>query len=320
MGKSRTMNAADWAMLIMLSVLWGGSFFFVAVAVTALPPLTIVVLRVGISAAVLWIALRIAGIAVPGGWRVWSAFFAMGFLNNAVPFSLIVWGQSHIASGLAAILNATTPIFTVVVAHFLTADERMTWNRAAGVVVGLAGVIVMVGPVAATGLGVSILAQAAILGAALSYAFAGIFGRRFRSMGLSPMTTAAGQVTASSLLLAPIALLVDQPWTLPVPGLPVWAAILGLAVLSTALAYVLYFRILASAGATNVLLVTLLVPASAILLGSMVLAERLETRHFAGMALIAIGLAVIDGRLLRVFGGVQRSSRSSSASPESRGD
>lgn len=296
---NHVMSTYEWGMLVLLSALWGGSFFLVGVAVHALPPLTIVVARVGLSAMVLWLACRAMGVAIPRDRHVWAAFFGMGFLNNAVPFTLIAWGQTHIASGLASILNATTPVFAVIVAHFLTADERLTWNRMAGVVVGLAGVVVLIGPAALAGVGVAVLAQIAVLAAAVFYAFSGVFGRRFRAMGIAPMATAAGQVTASTAMLLPLVLVVDRPWTLALPGIPVWTAIIGLAALSTALAYILYFRILASAGATNVLLVTLLVPVSAILLGALVLGERLEPRHFAGMALIAAGLAAIDGRLLR---------------------
>jgi drug/metabolite transporter (DMT)-like permease len=225
-----------------------------------------------------------------------------GLLNNVVPFCLIVWGQTRIASGLAAILTATTPLATVLVAHVLTADEKLTGRRVAGVLVGLAGVVVMIGPDALAGLGANVLAQLAVLGAAVSYAFAGIYGRRFKALGVSPIQTAAGQVTASTVMLLPIALLVDQPWTLALPGLQVWAAILGIAVLSTAFGYVLYFRILATAGATNVLLVTFLNPVTAILLGTVVLGERLELRHGLGMALIGLGLAAIDGRLFARLG------------------
>jgi drug/metabolite transporter (DMT)-like permease len=223
----------------------------------------------------------------------------MGVLNNVIPFSLIVWGQAHIASGLASILNAMTPLFTVVVAHFLTADEKLTPQRAAGVAIGFGGVAVMVGPAALQGFGTDLLAQLACLAAAVFYSFAGVYGRRFRRLGLAPLQTAFGQVATSSLLLVPLALLVDRPWTLPMPGLATWAAVIGLAVVSTAFAYGLYFRILARAGATNVLLVTFLVPVSAILLGALVLGERLQPRHFAGMALIGVGLAAIDGRLAR---------------------
>lgn len=298
---NRAMSASEWTMLAALSVLWGGSFFFTSVALAALPPLTLVVLRVGVAALILNLVLPLAGVRLPRDRGAWAAFLGMGLLNNAVPFCLIVWGQTHIASGLAAILNATTPLFGVVVAHCLTTDERMSGNRLVGVLAGLAGVAAMVGPAALAGLGADLLAQAAVLGAALSYAFAGVFGRRFRRMGVPPLATAAGQVTASTLLLLPIALAVDRPWTLPLPGLPVWGAVLGIAALSTALAYVLYFRILATAGATNLMLVTFLIPVSAILLGALGLGERLDPRHFLGMALIGLGLAAIDGRLLEIF-------------------
>lgn len=296
---NRTMTAGEWAMLLALSVLWGGSFFFIAVAVTELPPLTIVALRVGFAAIMLCVTLRVLGLALPRRRGVWVAFFGMGLLNNAIPFCLIVWGQTHIASGLAAILNATTPLATVIVAHLLTGDEKMTGSRLAGVLIGLSGVTLMIGPDALGGVGTNVLAQLAVLAAAMSYAFAGVFGRRFARIGIAPMATATGQVVASTAMLLPVALLVDRPWALPMPGAPVWAAILGMAALSTALGYVLYFRILAAAGATNLLLVTFLIPVSAIVLGSFVLGEHLAPRHFAGMALIGVGLAAIDGRLIR---------------------
>lgn len=296
-----SMTVSEWSMLLTLSLLWGGSFFFVGVLVDALPPLTIVVLRVGLAAVVLHLYLFFKGTPISGGIQVWAAFFAMGLLNNAIPFSLIVWGQTHIASGLASILNATTPIFTVVVAHVLTQDERLTPARLVGVVAGFAGVAVLMGPQFLSGLGEDVLAQAAILGAALSYACAGVFGRRFKAMGVKPLHTATGQVTGSAILLLPVVLVVDKPWALDVPSAPAVAALLGLAVVSTALAYVLYFRILASAGATNVLLVTLLVPVSAIVLGVLVLGESIALQSLLGMALIALGLGVIDGRVLRLM-------------------
>lgn len=295
---NRTMSAPEWAMLIALSVLWGGSFFFTGVALAALPPLTLVVLRVGLAALILNLVLPLAGLRLPHRPRIWLAFLGMGLLNNAVPFCLIVWSQTHIASGLSAILNATTPFFTVIVAHVTTTDERMTGNRLTGVLVGLAGVVAMVGPAALDGLKNDLLAECAVLGAALSYALAGVFGRRFGRMGVPPLATAAGQVTASTILLLPIALVMDRPWILPMPGTAVWFAVLGIAALSTALAYVLYFRLLASAGATNLLLVTLLIPVSAIILGSLAFGERLDMGHYLGMALIGCGLIAIDGRLL----------------------
>lgn len=291
------MGPTEWVLLIALSILWGGSFFFVGVAVAELPPFTIVLLRVALAAIALHLALRALGVAMPWNRDAWLAFFGMGLLNNAIPFSLIVWGQTQIASGLASILNATTPLFTVLVAHVLTADERLTRARLAGVLLGIAGVVVMIGPAAMADLGRDVLAQLAVLAAALSYACAGVFGRRFKRMAVAPLATAAGQVSASSLMILPLALMVDRPWTMPVPGVTALAAILGLALLSTALAYYLFFRILAAAGAVNLLLVTFLIPVSAILLGCLVLGEVLTLAQLAGMALISAGLAAIDGRV-----------------------
>ncbi len=298
----RPMGLTDWSLLAFLSILWGGSFFFVGIAVRELPPLTIVAMRVALAALALGGLLRLLGTPMPRDRRTWAAFFGMGTLNNLIPFCLIVWGQTQIASGLASVLNATTPLFGVVVAHVLTRDERMTGNRLAGVLVGFAGVAAMIGPAAWGGVGDGLLPQVAVLGAALSYSFAGIFGRRFKGMGVSPMVTATGQVTASALMLVPVALLVDRPWTVPLPTPAAWGAVAGLALLSTALAYVIFFRVLASAGATNLMLVTFLIPVSAILLGSLFLGERLAVRHGIGMVLIAGGLAAIDGRLFARLG------------------
>jgi drug/metabolite transporter (DMT)-like permease len=295
---NRRMDRSEWLALLLLSVLWGGSFFFAGVQVKALPPFTIVFLRVGLAAIILNALVRAIGKRMPADWSAWRAFFGMGLLNNALPFCLVVWGQTHIASGLAAILNATTPISTVVVAHLLTNDEKMTGNRLLGVLVGFLGVVVLIGPDSLQGLGANVLAQVAVLAAAVSYAFAGVYGRRFRRMGIEPILTATGQVTASAILLFPIAMIVDAPWTLAMPPLPVWEAALGSAVFSTALGYVLYFRILATAGATNLLLVTFLIPVSAIVMGSYGLGEQLEATHFVGLAFIGAGLAAIDGRLL----------------------
>lgn len=290
------MTSLEWAMLLALATVWGGSFFFNGIAVRELPVFTVVVSRVALAAIILLAFLRLRGERMPRDRRVWAAFFGMGLLNNAIPFSLIVWGQQHVASGVASILNASTPLFTVILAHFLTSDERMTGGKFAGVLIGFAGVAVMIGSDALGGLGVHVVAQFMCLAGAVSYAFAGIYGRRFRAMGISPMSTATGQVVASSLILLPLMMGVDQPWTLPAPSVTAVGALIGVAAISTALAYVLYFRILATAGATNLLLVTFLIPVSAILLGTLFLGEVLLPRHFAGMALIGAGLAAIDGR------------------------
>lgn len=293
---ARGMSAAEWITLVALSLLWGGSFFFAAIALRELAPLTVVAGRVLVAAATLFLVLRLMGVRIPREPEVWRAFLGMGVLNNAIPFTLIVWGQSHIASGLAAVLNATTPLMTVLVAHVLTADERLSGGRAIGVALGFAGVLVMIGPDALAGAGGNVLAQCAVLGAAFSYACAAVFGRRFRRLGVPPLTTAAGQVAVSAAIIAPLALVVDRPWELAPPSAEVVAALVAFGTLSTALAYVLFFRLLASAGATKLSLVTFLIPVSAILLGVGVLGERLEPLQIAGMALIALSLLAIDGR------------------------
>ena len=294
---NKAMSPHEWTLLIALSVLWGGSFFFNGVAVRELPTLSIVVGRVVLASLILLVVLRASGTALPVSGKVWLAFFGMGFMNNVVPFTLIVWGQGHIASGVASILNATTPLFTVIVAHLLTSDEKMTGNRLFGVIFGLAGVSIMIGADVMQSPGIGMVAQLACLGAAISYAFAGVFGRRFRTLGVSPLATATGQVMASSAMLLPVMLLVNKPWLLPIPSFQVVGAMVGLAALSTALAYVVFFRILSTAGATNLALVTFLIPVSAIVLGVLLLGEVLQARHVIGMSMIGIGLAAIDGRL-----------------------
>jgi len=298
---NHTMTATEWGLLVALSMLWGGSFFFIAIAVTALPPLTVVAVRVTLGAALLFLVVRAAGQRVPGDPRIWAAFAAMGILNNVVPFSLIAWGQTHIAGGLASILNATTPFFTVIVAHLFTRDERMTPSRVVGVLIGFTGVVVMIGVDVLADTEGHFLAELAILGASLSYAFSAVYARRFSRRGLPPLATAAGQITAAAVMMVPLSLIVDRPWTLPMPGWPVLGALVGLAALATCLAYIIYYRILATAGAVNLMLVTFLIPVSAILLGTAILGEALSANHLFGMAAIGVGLAVIDGRPLALL-------------------
>ena len=290
------MGPKEWALLLILSALWGGSFFFFKVLVAELPPFTVVLGRVGIAAVALNLFLLLRRERMPGDARLWSGFLILGLLNNVIPFSLIVFGETRISSGLASILNATTPVFTVLAAHAFTTSEKLNWNKAAGVLCGFAGVAVLVGPSAFGEAGPGdLLGEACCLLAALSYAFAGIFGRRFR--GVPPIKVATGQITASTLILIPLSLAVDRPWTLALPSATAWAAFLGIALLCTALAYLIYFRILATAGATNLLLVTFLLPISALMLGVLVLHEHVTTEALAGMVLIGCGLAAIDGRL-----------------------
>lgn len=288
------MSGREWGLMLLLSALWGGSFFFIGTAVRDMPVLTIVLLRVALAAAALWIVVRATGRRVPRGAATWGAFLVMGLLNNVIPFALIVWGQKQIPSGLASILNASTPLWTVLVAGALLSDERASVRKLAGVVMGLGGVAVMMG-IDVIGGQHPLLPQLAVVCASISYGFSAWWGRRFRQIGVDPMVTAAGMLTASTLVLAiPVLALNGPPVGYPATS---WAAVAALALLSSALAYVIYFRILASAGATNISLVTFLVPVSAILLGWLFLDERLGFAQLIGMALIGAGLALIDGRL-----------------------
>ncbi len=293
---NQVMGPVEWGLLLVLALLWGGSFFFSKIAVGELPPLTIVLCRVALAALALNSMAVLGGQRMPADRRLCGAFLVMGLLNNVIPFSLIFWGQTQIASGLAAILNATTPLFTVLVAHVATNDEKLSAARLLGVFAGIVGVAVMIGPGADAG-GGGTLAKIAVLGAALSYAFAAIWGRRFR--GLPPVLIATGQLSASALVMTPIALVIDRPWSLAFPSPRAVAALVALALVSTAAGYIVYFALLARAGATNVLLVTLLIPPSALLLGARFLTEAVEPRDLGGLAFIAGGLAAIDGRHFR---------------------
>jgi drug/metabolite transporter (DMT)-like permease len=298
---NQEMTGREWAILLFLAIIWGGAFLFIGVAVRHVEPLTYVWLRLTIAAAAMWLFLRLSGGNLDLPREVWASILLLALLNNALPFTLFGWGQTHIASGLASILNATTPIWGVLVAHAFTKDERLSPRKIAGVLLGFGGVAVMIGPSLLAKVGTDALAQLACIMASLSYAVAAVWARRFRRLGIAPMSVTTGQLSAGALMMLPLALLVDQPWTQPLPPLSAWAAIAALAILCTAIGYVLYFRLIDSAGATNALLVTLLVPPFAILFGGLFLDEVLAPQDFAGLALIAVGLAAIDGRLLRKF-------------------
>ena len=295
------MNRGDWLILGILAVIWGGAFFFIGVAVRHVPPLTYVWMRLTIAAVAMWLFLRFKGEKLGLPASAWGSILLLALLNNALPFTLFGWGQTHIASGLASILNATTPIWGVVVAHFLTHDERMTPRKIAGVLLGFGGVATMIGPSLLSSLGTNALAQLACVTASLSYALAAVWARRFRRQGISPMSVTTGQLTAGAIMMLPLSMVVDRPWTHAFPPLSAIGAITALALLCTAFGYVLYFKLIATSGATNALLVTLLVPPVAILLGALFLNETLAPQDFIGLGLIALGLAAIDGRLLRIF-------------------
>jgi drug/metabolite transporter (DMT)-like permease len=289
-------DARDWALLGLLSVLWGGSFFFNGVVLRELPPFTLVLLRVLLAAMILLPVLCAQRLPLPKGWMGWRPFFLIALFNNVLPFSLIVTGQMYVASGLASILNATTPLFTVAVMA-AAGEEKLVIRRVAGVIVGLVGVVILrgsgLGFAGGQGLGVLLC-----LAAALSYGISALIARRALSDS-PPLATATFQLMASSLMMAVVAGIFECPWQLPMPGLSTWLAVLGLAALSTALAYIVFFQILRRSGATNVMLVTLLVPVTAILLGSFVLGEKISLREIVGALVIGSALLVIDGRVLK---------------------
>ena len=281
-------------LLVGLSILWGGSYLFMKLAVLTVPLFTIVLGRVSIAALALLIVLTISGTGIPKGRRIWVAFFGMGIFNNVIPMSLIVFSQNSISVGLASILNSITPLFTILVAHMTTNDERLTFRKLVGISFGIMGVVMLMGPELVDNFGVAALGEWACLGAALSYACANTFGRRFVQLGTKPMQTAFGQVVASTVILAPLVIVVDQPWTISDPGFLPVLSILALGLFCTALAYVIYFQILARSGATAIALVTFMIPPSAILMGWLALGEQISSQDFLGLSLIGVGLFSVN--------------------------
>jgi drug/metabolite transporter (DMT)-like permease len=291
------MSANEWVQLHILGFLWGGSFFFARIAVVEIPPLALVLYRVAIAAIVLHLWLRLRGISFAPVLARPGSFVCLAMLNNVLPFSLIFTGQTEIGAGLASVFYATTPLWTVLVANLLTTDEKLSPIKLGGVALGIVGAAVMIRPGLISDFGGPAWAKLAVIGAAISYAFAVVYAKRFKS--LSPTVVAAGQLTAATFLMMPIVFVLYSPMEVVAPSISIWMAVLALGVFTTAIAFILYFNLIASAGATNASLVTLLVPVSAIVLGSVFLGERLETFEIAGMILIMSSLLIIDGRIFR---------------------
>jgi len=280
--------------LLLLALIWGASFLFIKLAVQDIPPFTLALVRVTLAAASLYVVLRVRGMRMPAFGPIWGVYLLMGLLNGAIPYVLISAGEIYIDSGLAAILNATMPIFTILMAHFLTEDERLTWLRFAGVVIGLAGVVVLVGAEALSGFGAHFWAQMAVVGASVSYALAAIVGRRYLKKQ-SAIVSSTGQFIGGTILLAPLSLLLDHPWKLS----PSWTAIgslLTLSLLGTSVAYVLYYYLIKNAGATYTSLVTYLLPVMGVVWGASLLGERVQWRALLALALILVGIACTSGK------------------------
>jgi len=292
------MALVDWMRLIVLASLWGCSYLFIEIALESASPMTIVLSRILIAAACLVGYCAATGQRVRLTGALVVSFFVMGIVNNVVPFNLIAWGQTHITGGVASIFNATTPLFTVMVAHLWPGGERATPARVAGVVVGLAGVMVLIGFGAFSRIGDELPGQIAMLLAAFSYAISALWGRRL--VRVPPMVAAAGMLSASSLMMLPVSFILHAPFD-PVPTVGGFAAIAALSVLSSAIAYIVFFRLIATIG-SNVMLVTFIMPVIALTTGALILGEQIEPRHLAGLGLIFVGLALVDGRALTLFG------------------
>ncbi|MFD1765577.1 DMT family transporter [Sphingorhabdus buctiana] len=301
MTQSPKLDGTGWLLIGILSILWGGAFFLIEVGLRSYPPITLVFMRLVLAVPPMWIAMRLMGQRLPSEARVWGLLAVVGALNCALPFILFFWGQQYLDSGYASILNATTPLWGVITAHFLTSDEKATPARILGVLIGMAGIVVMVGPEAMKGLSNNLLAQIACMISTIFYSFAAIYGRRLSQTELTPMAVATGQTMMAALMMVPVVVLVDQPWTMATPRLDSTLAGLTLALFSTALAYTLYFRLIDRSGASNAQLVAFLMPILAVILGIAFLGESLSGGQIVGAALIAIGLAILDGRLVARF-------------------
>jgi drug/metabolite transporter (DMT)-like permease len=292
------LDTTSWGLIAILSVLWGGAFFLIEVGLRSYPPNTLVFMRLALAVPPMFVVLKLSGGSLPNDLKSWLLLMIVGALNCALPFILFFWGQQYLDSGYASVLNATTPLWGVIVAHFMTSDEKATPTRIIGVVVGLAGILVMVGPDATKGFTTNLLAQLACLVSTISYSFAAIYGRRLSQTSMTPMVVATGQTAMAALFMLPVFLIVDQPWTMATPSLDSTLAGVTLALLSTALAYILYFRLIDGAGASNAQLVAFIMPVLAIILGIAFLGESLSNGQIAGALLIGIGLVILDGRLV----------------------
>ena len=291
----KSLSGRAWAELLVLGFIWGGSFLSIRVALDEAPVATAVLHRTFWAMLVLWLVVLLRRLPVPRDLRIWGAFLVMGLLNNVIPFGLMAWGQLYIETGLTSILNASTAIFGVLVAAMIFPDERLTLRKIIGVGLGFFGVATAIGLEQFADLNLRSTAQLAVILGTLSYAFAGVWARS-RLNHLPPQVAAAGMLTGSTLVLIPTALVLDG---LPSADLaPVtWLAIGYYALIATAGAYLLYYRVLAMAGSGNLMLVTLLIPPVAITLGALVLGEALAPRAFIGFGLLALGLLILNGTI-----------------------
>jgi drug/metabolite transporter (DMT)-like permease len=288
------MSLKNFLTLLILSLIWGASFLFIKVAVATIPPFSVAFGRTALAAVLLYLVLRSRGLRMPGWGSVWGTFLLMGLFNGAVPYTLITWAEIHIDSGLAAIVNALMPLFTVLLAHLFTGDERLSWMKIVGIFLGFLGVVALIGPAALKGLGKDVIAQLAVMAAAWCYAVAIIYGRRLK--GITPLVSATGQLFCAAFLTLPMVLVFDAPWALS-PSFISVAALTCLSLLGTALAYLLYYYLLQRIGSTNLSLVTYLLPITGVFWGALLLGERLHWSAFLALGMILAGIAGVNNRL-----------------------
>jgi drug/metabolite transporter (DMT)-like permease len=295
------MGASEWAMLVACAFLWGSSYFSNVYAMAEIPHLTITAGRLFLAVLVLIPVALWSGVQLPREFASWTPFFLYTLFSNVLPFLLVLRGQTGTTSGLAAVLGATTPLFTILLAHRFTHDERVTFNKLAGIFLGIAGVAVVMGPEALAGFTTEVVAKLCLIAAAMLYAVGSIFAKRFA--GYQPLKIASMQMTCGFLISLPLALIIDHPWTLPMPSATALAGLAFTGIFGSALAAITFFRVFTRAGATNAMLATLLVPVTPIILGAMFRGEWLSPREFVGAAVIALALLIIDGRLVRALFG-----------------
>ena len=291
------MTGRDWVLLLFCALCWGSAYTFNRVIVAELPSLTITAARLVVAASFLTLLATLQGVRLPPFGRQWQAFFVFTLFSNVVPFLFVLRGQRETASGLAAVIGATTPLFVILLAHVFTTDERMQGRKVAGVIVGMSGVAVVVGTDALSGWSSGLAAKLSLVFAALLYAIGAVYSKRI--VGLPPIAMAAMQMICGLVITFPLAILIDQPWSLPPPSTKVVLAVIGTAIIGSSLSAIAYFHILKRAGATNAMLVTLLVPITPILLGGVLFGERLLAREVIGATIIGAALLLIDGRPLR---------------------
>lgn len=280
----------DLVLLVALATLWGGSYTFIRVGVETIPPVTLIAARTLIAGGILVAIIHARSLSLPTDAATWRRFLFQACLNSVIPFTLIAWAERTVDAGLATILNSTSPIFTFLLTAAVTRHEAVTARKLVGIVAGIAGISLIVGMQAFAGLGQALWAQLAIVAATVCYAGAAIFGRGFKN--LDPMMPAAGSMICGAVVLVPLSLIFDRPWTLA-PSTASLTALIALSVFSTALAFVIYFRLLDTLGSVGTTSQAYLRVPIGVAIGAVFLGESLSATAWAGFVCIIVGVAAM---------------------------